>query len=36
MSCLTDTLVVYGKAVPADTVAGRYTDGLNVACLQSS
>ncbi|OBT81991.1 hypothetical protein VE02_09310 [Pseudogymnoascus sp. 03VT05] len=36
MSCLSDTLTVYGKAVPADTVAGRYTDGLGIACLQSS
>ena len=36
MSCLTDTLAVYGSAVPADTVAGRYIDGLGIACLQSS
>lgn len=36
MSCLSDTLTVYGKAVPVDTIAGRYTDGLDIACLQSS
>jgi hypothetical protein len=26
----------YGKWIPADSVAGRYVDGINTACLSSS
>lgn len=35
-ACANDDLVVQGSLVPAATVAGRFWDGLQVACLQSS
>ena len=35
LACVDDDLTVYGKLVPAYTVAGRFTDGLGIACLQS-
>lgn len=31
--CAGDTLVAYNKVVPADSVAGRYLDGIQIACL---
>lgn len=31
--CALDSLAAYGKAVPAYSVAGRYAEGLNIACL---
>ncbi|KUI67451.1 hypothetical protein VM1G_02901 [Cytospora mali] len=31
--CDDQTLVAYGKLVPADSVSGRYYDGLHMACL---
>lgn len=31
--CQDDTLVAYNKIVPADSVAGRYLDGVQIACL---
>lgn len=31
--CAYDSLVAYGKAVPATSVAGRYSDGFHIACL---
>ena len=33
--CVLDSLVAYGKSVPASSVAGRLVDGLNIACLSS-
>ena len=33
--CFGQTLSVGGKLVPADTVSGRYMDGMNIACLSS-
>lgn len=36
LACLDDDLVVQGSLVPAATVAGRFWDGLQVACLQST
>lgn len=35
-ACTNDDLVVQGSLVPAATVAGRFWDGLQIACLQSS
>lgn len=35
-TCYDQTLSVGGKLVPADTVPGRYLDGINLACLMSS
>lgn len=29
----TDTIVIESKMVPVDTVAQRYIDGINLACL---
>ena len=34
--CASDTLAAYGKMIPAETIAGRFFDGLSIACLQSS
>ena len=31
--CSSDTLTTYGKLVPAESVAGRYSEGLDLACL---
>ena len=31
--CVYDSLVAYNKNVPAASVTGRYTDGMNIACL---
>lgn len=31
--CDGDTLVAYNKIVPADSVAGRFLDGVQIACL---
>lgn len=36
LACVDDDLVVQGSLVPAATVAGRFWDGLQVACLQST
>ena len=33
--CATDTIAAYGKMIPAESVAGRFSDGLNIACLTS-
>lgn len=33
--CQGQTLNIHGVKVPIDTVAGRYVDGHNVACLKS-
>jgi hypothetical protein len=33
--CYDQTLTVGGKLVPADTVPGRYLDGIKLACLSS-
>ena len=33
--CASDTLAAYGKLIPAESVAGRYADGLEIACLKS-
>ena len=33
--CVYDSIVAYNKVVPASSVAGRYSEGLNVACLTS-
>lgn len=35
LACVEDDLTVLGKLVPAYTVAGRFVDGLGIACLQS-
>lgn len=34
-SCFYDSLVAYDKIVPASSVAGRFSAGLNIACLTS-
>ena len=31
--CAFDSIAVYGKIVPAESVAGRYSEGFSVACL---
>ena len=33
--CDTDTIAAYGKMIPAESIVGRFYDGLNIACLQS-
>ncbi|KAI5244029.1 hypothetical protein E4T43_03970 [Aureobasidium subglaciale] len=33
IECENDSLVAYGKVVPASDVTGRYNDGMNIACL---
>ena len=33
--CAMDTIAAYGKMIPAESIAGRFSDGLNIACLQS-
>ena len=33
--CATDTIAAYGKMIPAESIAGRFSDGLNIACLIS-
>ncbi|KAL9137092.1 MAG: hypothetical protein Q9175_001688 [Cornicularia normoerica] len=33
--CATDTIAAHGKMIPAESIAGRFFDGLNIACLQS-
>ena len=32
--CETDTLTAYGKLIPAESIAGRFFDGLSIACLR--
>ena len=34
--CEWDTLTAYGKMIPAESVAGRFFDGLSITCLQSN
>ena len=34
--CETDNIVAYGKMIPAESIVGRFFDGLGIACLQSS
>ena len=34
--CATDTIAAYGKLIPAESVAGRFSDGLGIACLKSA
>lgn len=34
--CTMDNIVVYGKIIPAESIAGRFFDGLGIACLQPS
>lgn len=34
--CEIDTIEYMGKAVSAETISGRYVDGLGLACLTSS
>ncbi|KAL9066912.1 MAG: hypothetical protein Q9161_007244 [Pseudevernia consocians] len=33
--CAVDTIAAYGKMIPAESIAGRFSDGLNIACLRS-
>lgn len=33
--CAGENIAAYGKMVPAETIAGRFFDGLGIACLQS-
>lgn len=33
--CAMDTIAAYGKMIPAESIAGRFSDGLNIACLTS-
>ncbi|KAF6219690.1 hypothetical protein HO133_004159 [Letharia lupina] len=33
--CDMDTITAYGKLIPAESIAGRFFDGLNIACLRS-
>ena len=33
--CAAENIAAYGKMVPAETITGRFFDGLGVACLQS-
>ena len=33
--CPAENIAAYGKMVPAETITGRFFDGLSVACLQS-
>ena len=35
-ACIDDDLIIYSKLVPAASVAGRFTEGLSIACLQSN
>lgn len=34
-ACDGEYMSAYGKLIPADSVAGRFVDGLNMACLYS-
>ena len=34
--CAMDTIAAYGKLIPAESVAGRFSDGLGIACLKSA
>ena len=34
--CAMDSLAAYGKLIPAESVAGRFSDGLGIACLKST
>ena len=34
--CTMDNIAAYGKMIPAESIAGRFFDGLSIACLQSS
>lgn len=33
--CAMDTIAAYGKMIPTESIAGRFSDGLNIACLKS-
>ena len=33
--CVYDSLVAYDKIVPASSVAGRFSEGIDIACLTS-
>lgn len=33
--CAIDTITAYGKMIPAESIVGRFFDGLGIACLQS-
>ena len=32
--CIDETIIVFGKAAPADSISGRYSEGLKIACSQ--
>lgn len=34
--CTMENIAAYGKMIPAESIAGRYFDGLSIACLQPS
>lgn len=34
--CIDDTIAYMGMAVPAATIAGRFLEGMNLACLLDS
>ena len=34
-SCASENIAAYGKMIPAETITGRFFDGLGSACLQS-
>ena len=34
--CAMDTIVAFGKMIPADSIAGRFNEGMKIACLQPS
>lgn len=36
VSCAYDSLVAYNKIIPATSVAGRFADGLGIACLTNN
>lgn len=33
--CAMDTIAAYGKMIPAESIVGRFSGGLNITCLQS-
>ena len=33
--CAQDTIAAYGKMLPAESIAGRFSEGLDIACLRS-
>ena len=34
--CEMDNIAAYGKMIPAESIVGRFFDGMSIACLQSS